>query len=80
MKATRVLTGALILVGAAVLCGCSSSSEKPSTAQEKKAFMGGPMPESARKEFEASMKASQEKIAAQNARRVGQPPAAPTGR
>ena len=42
------------ILGVIGLFGCSSDNDKPTSAQEKKDFSGGPMPPEARKQFEES--------------------------
>jgi hypothetical protein len=60
----KILCGILAAIGISALCGCGPSGNKPTTAEEKKAFVGGPMPASARKEFEEGQKRSAEAMAA----------------
>jgi hypothetical protein len=60
----RIRLIVLAAIGVGVLYGCGGpDSNAPATAEEKKAFKGGPMPESAKKEFEAAQKDSAAKIA-----------------
>jgi|GEM_PF-6943714 len=70
---TKKLLLALTVAGcvfAAIGCG---SSTPATTAEQKKDFAGGPMPEDARKQFEESQKASAGKIAGKM-QENGQPP------
>ena len=50
-------------VGLGALAGCSSEGH-PVTAEEKKAFLGGPMPPEARKKFEEARRQGMEAHAA----------------
>jgi hypothetical protein len=63
MKNQKIFA-ALAGIGLIVLSGCGADPNKPPTAEEKKAFSGGPMPASARKEFEEGQKKSADARAA----------------
>jgi len=51
----QILITVLVGLGVSILCGCGDGSHA-TTADEKKAFGGGPMPPEIRKQFEADMK------------------------
>jgi hypothetical protein len=50
----------LASVGIAILCGCGPAEPGATTAAEKKAFAGGPMPPDAQKKFAEAQKKSAE--------------------
>lgn len=58
---TKIVLG--VFVVALCLAGCGPSDAGPSTAEEKKAFGGGPMPENVRKQFEESQKLAAQRAA-----------------
>ncbi len=60
----RMIRSTYILLLATCVCavGCDSGGTHPTTPQEKKAFLGGPMPPDVRKKFEESMQAGKVKM------------------
>lgn len=59
----KILFSVLASIGVTMLFGCNSDTAKPTTAAEKKAFMGGPMPPDVRKKFEESQKENAQRMA-----------------
>lgn len=55
----HIFLGVCSALALAASFGCASDTNRPPTEAEKKAFIGGPMPASARKEFEEGQKKSE---------------------